>query len=192
MQIRYGTIPLVRFLLIDTDQDAFASDPELADVTDEEKVPLIINNPEQILQEAREGIGEWEKMKDWLPEKLPVSVLRRAIGAGGIRPVGRFALFASFEMVRSKLFSALNSILAIQQELKARLGAEAENIQVEINEPRIYIVGSLCGGTGSALFLDIPVLVRDLLRQIAPDAQPSVIGLFFLPSVFANETFSAH
>jgi hypothetical protein len=187
MRQRYGIIPLIRFLFVDCDQGAFTSQPELADVQDAEKVAMFIRNPEQIWQEVWQGIGERAKWQDWLPEQLDVGILRHAIGAGGIRPVGRFALFASLREVWERLTSALRDILAIEQQLRMTLGDQAERVIVHHNEPRIYIVGSLCGGTGSSIFLDIAVLVRHCLRQIAPDAQPSIVGVFFLPSAFASE-----
>jgi hypothetical protein len=188
MQQRYGKdIPLIRFLFVDCDQGAFTSQPELADVQDAEKVALFIRKPEQIWQEVWQGIGERAKWQDWLPEQLDVGILRHAIGAGGIRPVGRFALFASLQEVWGRLDSALRDILAIDQQLRTTLGDQAERVTVHYSEPRIYIVGSLCGGTGSSIFLDIAVLVRHCLRQIAPDAQPSIVGVFFLPSAFASE-----
>jgi hypothetical protein len=189
MQIRYGANQIVKFLVMDTDQNAFASEPELADVTDEEKVLLSINNPEQIFQHAKQGIGELGKLQDWIPESLSVSILRNATGARGTRPVGRFALFASLEKVREKLRSTLDAILQIRPEIEVKLGAQAQNIQVETNRSHIYIVGSLCGGTGSSLFLDIAVLVRHLFKLIAPDTTPRIIGYFYLPSVFINEAF---
>jgi hypothetical protein len=190
MRQRYGIIPLIRFLFVDCDQGAFTSQPELADVQDAEKVALVIRNPEQIWQEVWQGkIEERAKWRDWLPEKLNVGTLRGARGAGGIRPVGRFALFASLQEVWERLDSALRDILAIEQQLRTTLRDQAEKVQVTVHysEPRIYIVGSLCGGTGSSLFLDIAVLVRHRLHQIAPDAQPFIVGVFFLPSVFAND-----
>jgi predicted house-cleaning noncanonical NTP pyrophosphatase (MazG superfamily) len=190
MQQRYyeEEIPLIRFRFVDCDQGAFTSQPELADVRDDEKVALVIRNPWKILQEVRQGIGEeMAKWQDWLPEQLDVSILNYAIGAGGIRPVGRFALFASLQEVWGRLKSALRDILAIEQQLRTTLGDQAGRVVVHYSEPRIYIVGSLCGGTGSSLFLDIAVLVRHCLHQIAPDAQPYIVGVFFLPSVFANE-----
>jgi hypothetical protein len=187
MRQRYGIIPLIRFLFLDCDQGAFTSEPELADVQDDEKVAMFIRNPWKILQEVRQGIGERAKWRDWLPEQLDVGILRHAIGAGGIRPVGRFALFASLQEVWGRLNSALRDILAIEQQLRMTLSDQAERVTVHYSEPRIYIIGSLCGGTGSSIFLDIAVLVRHCLRQNAPDAQPSIVGVFFLPSVFANE-----
>jgi hypothetical protein len=187
MRQRYGIIPLIRFLFVDCDQGAFTSEPELADVQDAEKVALFIRNPWKILQEVRQGIGERAKWQDWLPEQLNVSALQDARGAGGIRPVGRFALFASLQEVWGRLDSALGDILAIEQQLRTTLRDQAERVTVDYSKPRIYIIGSLCGGTGSSIFLDIAVLVRHCLRQNAPDAQPSIVGVFFLPSVFANE-----
>ena len=79
-QIRYGQNQLVRFLFIDCDQSAFASDPALADVTDAEKVLLHIPNPEQIYRDAVNGVGEYAKMREWLPDGLNVTLLRNAKG----------------------------------------------------------------------------------------------------------------
>ncbi|MFA0777967.1 MAG: hypothetical protein PVTTEEND_001681, partial [Candidatus Fervidibacter sp.] len=187
MRQRYGIVPLIRFLFVDCDQGAFTSQPDLADVQDAEKIAMFIRNPEQVWQEVWQGIGEREKWRDWIPEELDVGILRHAIGAGGIRPVGRFALFASLQEVWGRLTEALRDILAIEPQLRTTLGEQGERVTVHRAEPRIYIVGSLCGGTGSSLFLDIAVLVRHCLRQIAPDTRPSIIGVFFLPSVFGKE-----
>ncbi|MFN3422349.1 MAG: tubulin-like doman-containing protein, partial [Armatimonadota bacterium] len=153
---------------------------------DNERVELSMPNPEQILKDAREGIGEWKAMQEWLPENLSVSILRNAIGAGGIRPVGRFAFFCHLQDFQQKFTFALTDCLAIERELQTRLGAQAGRVTVNTNRLRVYIVGSLCGGTGSSLFLDIPVLARHFIRQQAPNAIPSIIGVFYLPSVFQN------
>jgi len=79
MKIRYP-YQLVRFLFIDCDQNAFASKPTLADVTDDEKVLLDISNPEQTYREAVKGDGEYAKMREWLPDELNVTLLRNARG----------------------------------------------------------------------------------------------------------------
>ncbi|MFN4180359.1 MAG: tubulin-like doman-containing protein, partial [Armatimonadota bacterium] len=186
MELRYGIPPLVQFLYLDCDQGAFAPKPELADVGDDEKINLSIRNPDQILEDARRGVGEWQAMQEWLPESLSVSILRSAIGAGGIRPIGRFAFFCHLEEFRQKFNFALTNCLAIERELETLLGAQAERVTVDTNSLRVYIVGSLCGGTGSSIFLDIAVLARHFIRQQAPNAIPSIIGVFYLPSVFQN------
>ncbi len=187
MEIRYGLPPLVRFLYLDCDQDAFASKPELSDVQDAEKIDLRISNPEQIFENAREGKGEFAAMGDWLPDELSVGILRSAIGAGGIRPIGRFAFFCHLRDFEDKFRSALDSVLAIEQQLRTQLGELAGRVEVDPNQLRLYIVGSLCGGTGSSLFLDVAILARHIISQRAPNATPSITGIFYLPSVFENE-----
>lgn len=185
MELRYGLPPLIQFLYLDCDQNAFASKPELAEVMEEE-VSLSIQNPEQILEDARRGVGTYEPMRDWLPDGLRVSILRNAIGAGGIRPVGRFAFFSQLPSFQQKFQGALRNAQAIEQQLETLLGERAGSIKIDPNQLRLYVVGSLCGGTGSSLFLDVAILVRHFIRQQAPNATPSVIGIFYLPSVFQN------
>ncbi|MGQ9657554.1 MAG: tubulin-like doman-containing protein [Fimbriimonadales bacterium] len=187
MRIRYGDVPLIRFLLIDADQGAFAPTPELAEVPDIERAMLGLQNPEQIYRDAQNGVGDLEKLQDWLPDNLPIHILRSANGVGGIRPVGRFAFFAALDSVLDKLRTALNTCLGIEQELQMRLREQARNLHVDTNQIRVYIVGSLCGGTGSSLFLDTAVLTRELLHQLAPNAGISIVGVFYLPAVFENE-----
>ncbi len=189
MEIRYGLPPLVHFLYLDCDQDAFTSKPELSDVQDAEKIDLRLQNPEQILEDARKGIGEFAVMRDWLPDSLSVGILRNAIGAGGIRPIGRFAFFCHLSDFEDKFRSALDSALAIEQQLETQLGQLVGRISVDANQLRIYIVGSLCGGTGSSLFLDVAILARHIIGQRAPNATPSITGIFYLPSVFQNEQY---
>jgi len=190
MEQRYGLPPLVRFLYIDCDQRAFATEPSLADVKEEEKVTLHLSNPEQILRDAIQGIGRYGLMRDWLPDELryDVRILRNAEGAGGIRPVGRFAFFANLDNFVQRFQFALNGALAIEQELATLLGDLGGQVEVNTNQMRLYIVGSLCGGTGSSLFLDVAVLARHFIRQQAPNASPSITGIFYLPSVFQNES----
>ncbi|MCS7264576.1 MAG: tubulin-like doman-containing protein [Armatimonadetes bacterium] len=187
MELRYGLLPLVQFLYIDCDQKAFAPEPELANVQDSERVSLLLQNPEQILDYARKGIGEFEAMRDWLPDSLSVSILRNAIGAGGIRPVGRFAFFANLSEFEQRFRATLTSALAIEQQLATQSREFAGKVTVDTNQLRLYIVGSLCGGTGSSLFLDVAVLARHIIRGQAPNASPSIIGIFYLSSVFQNE-----
>ncbi len=187
MRLRYGKVPLVTFLCIDCDQGSFGSNPQLDDLTDAERAVLTITNPEQILDYVRQGIGELAKMQDWLPDELSVAILRQTIGAGGIRPVGRFALFASLESIRQSLRSALNNVMTIETQLRAVFQEQANNINLDPTQPRIYIVGSICGGTGSSISLDTAILVREELKTLAPNATPGIVGLFYLPSVFDNE-----
>jgi hypothetical protein len=103
MRIRYGEVPLIRFLLIDTDQAAFAPAPKLADAPDAERAMLTLQNPEAVYDSVKKGIGELAKLREWIPDALPVHILRNANGVGGIRPVGRFAFYVSLDTILGKL-----------------------------------------------------------------------------------------
>ena len=67
---------------------------------------------------------------------------------GGMRPLGRMALVDHGEKVLQTLTSAV-------EDLKSQCEDEAE--------PKVYIVGSIAGGTGSGIFIDVVYLLRHLL-----------------------------
>src|SRR5262249_9540364 len=50
------------------------------------------------------------------------------------------------------------------------------------NRPRVYVVASLAGGTGSGMFLDLAYVLRAQLRQLGY-ADPEVIALLLMPTV---------
>src|SRR5262249_41877805 len=51
--------------------------------------------------------------------------------------------------------------------------------------PRVYIIASLGGGTGSGMFLDLAYVTRAVLKEQGCPA-PDVVGLFLLPPVDRN------
>ena len=76
----------------------------------------------------------------------------RNLNTGGMRPLGRLALVDHGRQVLETLKTAV-------QELKASL---AEGVL-----PRVYVVGSLTGGTGSGMYIDVVYLLRHLLDESA-------------------------
>ncbi len=67
----------------------------------------------------------------------------------GMRPLGRLALVDHGTLVQQKLADSI-------RELVAQSGGVA---------PRVYVVGSLAGGTGSGMYVDVVHLLRHLLDQ---------------------------
>ena len=65
----------------------------------------------------------------------------------GMRPLGRLALIDHAEEVKRGISEAID-----------RLASSAAN-----QHPKVYIVGSLAGGSGSGMFVDVAHLVRNLL-----------------------------
>ena len=77
---------------------------------------------------------------DWIPE--PTTALGAA-GAGGKSSYGRLSLWANFDSVKTKLLE-LNQIAG---------GFDA-----------VYITGSLTGGTGSGILIDLAYLIRQFIN----------------------------
>ena len=69
---------------------------------------------------------------------------------GGMRPLGRMAIVDHGELV-------LRTLRAAVEELKNAAGEDVET--------KVYVVGSLAGGTGSGIFIDVIYLLRHLLDE---------------------------
>ncbi|PCJ82002.1 MAG: hypothetical protein COA49_03305 [Bacteroidetes bacterium] len=78
---------------------------------------------------------------DWIPN---ATLALGTSGAGGKSSYGRLSLWANFSAVKNKIL-ALN--------------------QVSGGFDSVYIVGSLTGGTGSGIFIDLAYLIRQLIAN---------------------------
>ncbi|TWU51887.1 protein kinase domain-containing protein [Rubripirellula reticaptiva] len=67
----------------------------------------------------------------------------------GMRPLGRLALVDHGKMVKDRLIQSI-------EEMVAECGSVP---------PKIYVVGSLAGGTGSGMYIDIVHLLRSMLDE---------------------------
>lgn len=76
---------------------------------------------------------------------------------GGMRPLGRLALVDHGDQV-------LRTLRAAVEELK--------HGQVDGGDVKIYVVGSLTGGTGSGMYIDVVYLLRHLLDESAMENEP--------------------
>ncbi len=96
-------------------------------------------------------------------------------GAGQFRQFGRLALF------RDVIAPAQSSIAAI---VDRRLNAIARKTNANSPSILVMVVGSLTGGTGAGLFLDIP----HLIRRVAMASRVNIVlrAFMFLPDAFAS------
>ncbi len=124
-----------------------------------------------------DGTDEYPHISSWLLAHEYLSELPRAVynlhhGAGQFRQFGRLALFRSVITPHSPVVSILdNKLTAI-----ARMTQGKPAISVSI-------VGSLAGGTGAGLFLDIPHLIRQV-ADARGDIEVTLRGFFYLPQAF--------
>ncbi|MBK8233381.1 MAG: hypothetical protein IPK72_23110 [Candidatus Eisenbacteria bacterium] len=101
-------------------------------------------------------------------------------GANARRPVGRICFFQQFTKVHDALRADFVSALSVDlQERLQRAGLGGVR-----RTPRVFVVGSVAGGTCSGMFLDVALLARHLLQQAGYERDAiRISGLFALPSV---------
>ncbi|RMH74629.1 MAG: hypothetical protein D6681_22905 [Calditrichaeota bacterium] len=187
---REGSLPPnVRLLSIDTTRQLEAETRQVATVGEEERARIgdvILEDHEFIhlggdaysfAEKIQQGdrdyahVAQWFHGKHWR-EALTPNAFILDTGAGRIRQLGRLAVFK--EMIEEggrHLETALETFLL--------------EVQKEVTEQRkleIIVVGSLAGGTGSGIFLDIALLLRLLAKKHV--SHHVLKGVFALPWAF--------
>lgn len=184
---RYKMNNLISFLFMDTDEGVYTENGELANVEEFERASVAVRNPEQLVEEFRKNPKLHPYFHEFLDDSIDVVILKNAIGAAGIRPVGRFAFHASFDTIYPNYVDpAIKHIMGVHTLAKAMMLTAAQEVKVTHSHPRIYVISSLCGGTGSGIFLDTAIVVRHLMEQNNLDGE--IVGIFYLPSVFSHES----
>ena len=194
---RYGDfkqLPIISFVHIDTDK-ATSNITGLRTgntyhgvdlrFSDAEKVAAIMTRSEvdnmtrELSRRASNydgSPGVYKNIESWFPPQLLKNLKAIDEGAQAIRPVGRLAFFHNYRKIKAAIESA---------EQRTR-GHEAfmirSNWSVE-NKLNVFVVGSLCGGTGSGIFLDIAYC----LRQMYGNDGAQIVGyLIMSPELYGN------
>ncbi|MDP4089093.1 MAG: tubulin-like doman-containing protein [Bacillota bacterium] len=167
----------VRYILIDTDVKSFLDDS--------------VENNEKCQLRFGDGIKntlDWAYRNanfDWLPKNPPITpdfFTSTDQGAGLVRPVGRLYLCKNAKLVYDTILSAKNDLVDLHK-LLLDIGSEyLENI----DRHKVYIVGSLAGGTGCGIFLDIGVMVSRIFNR----DNTNVIGMFTMESCYDDKLSS--
>ncbi|MCB0136722.1 MAG: hypothetical protein KDD75_16575, partial [Caldilineaceae bacterium] len=118
-------------------------------------------------------LRSWFQAKYYL-DNLPDSQFHLDEGAGQFRQLGRMAIFNDVKATTTSLiYGQLNdTIQQLQRE------TNTDNLQV-------FIVGSLAGGTGAGMFVDVAHLVRQIANQ-ASRMQVTLRGFLVLPDAFTG------
>jgi hypothetical protein len=173
----YGSVPpIIRFLSIDTTENAEGAGQVQAsndgELDHNELYVLQVGNPAGLVNGTNPHIDEW-----WPPE-IPTSAI--IAGAGQVRARGRLALFARAQDVYGRIRRAVDDVRNIRNQKQMY----ADQFQVSARAGvEVHIVGSLAGGTGSGLFLDIAFMARDVIGN---DEQSNFTGVLLLPSLFTR------
>lgn len=108
-------------------------------------------------------------IRPWWPEGYAPGFI--STGAKAVRCVGRLALFHYIDEIVPRIEDAIRRAI----DVDAAMGVEAQSA-------KIYIIASLCGGTGSGMFIDMAYITRDLFMQRVPAAY--VTGALVMPDAF--------
>ena len=115
----------------------------------------------------------------WNYPSIPLGYIHN--GAKQLRPIGRLSFFRNYVTFKQHLTTKLSNLDRIRDmEI-----AQNRGFPVVGNYQLIYVVSSLCGGTGAGMFLDVVHRIRAEVRNNA-----RIVGIFFLPDVIEAEISS--
>ncbi|HLW64808.1 MAG TPA: tubulin-like doman-containing protein [Gemmataceae bacterium] len=180
--LRCDTLPNVRFFYIDTDTETMqqiASNSRA--LNSRETYQAKLNRP-SYYQKPR---GDQLSVDNWLNPQLLYRIPRN-LTTTGVRAFGRLALWDHYRPIAKRLREELEACLA------PTALAEAESntgLGLRSNQPRVYIITALGGGTGSGMFLDLAYILRNQLKMLGYP-EPAVHALLMLPHVDRNATKS--
>ena len=193
---RYGSLtnfPIVSFLHIDTDvrgsnvtglrtgsiyrgQDiSFQQDEQVFLTISQEEIDLFIRSSKNRKTQA---IGPFDHILQWFDPLLLQNGRGIEQGAGGIRAIGRLAFFWNYE----KVHTSVERAKAKTQGHDATL-LQQKDLKVNSNN-NIFITGSLCGGTGSGIFLDVAYSLKKIYEG------NTIIGYFTISPELCREGMS--
>ncbi len=175
-------MPQLRLLLIDTDPEVVRAAGRgrpgaVLPASDVVLTPL--HRPSYYLKH-RDGRPP---LSAWLNQRMLYRIPRSQVTTG-VRALGRLAFCDNYRMLAARLRRELEAALEPAALTDA---AKQTGLGLRTNRPRVYVVTSLAGGTGSGMFLDLAYTMRALLRQFGYE-QPDVVGLLLLPPVDGNRT----
>jgi len=152
-----GAVPAVQFLLFETDAEALKAVTE-----GDTQTPL--GNDATVLLPLRQPAdyrGESGNHLQWLSRRWIYNIPRSA-QTQSFRPLGRLAFVDHLDRVLEHLDRTIQA--AVEQE---GLATSAQNTALPFREapPRIFLVSSISGGTGSGMVIDAAYAVRKTLRN---------------------------
>lgn len=195
LEIGKGVMPPgVKLLAFDTttygeaDQGIQKSDPSKSE---EEEIKLgavqlkpqteFISIGDNVLNLCHQIAAGQHNYLQWFPAssflaKLPQASFDTRLGSGQLRQFGRISVFNDVQSAANS--TILNNLRAAIKDLHARV-SDDEKLE-------IMIVGSLAGGTGAGMLIDIPLLVRAQAKALVAENY-TVRGFFVLPNAFGGK-----
>jgi hypothetical protein len=117
-------------------------------------------------------------IESWFPKELERNIGALEAGAGQIRACGRFAFFYNYQRIKARFNEACSRVKGHENFM-----LDQYDIRVNSNSLNVFIVGSLSGGTGSGMILDLGYCLRDWLKG---QGSPLITAIVPMPNAFAT------
>jgi serine/threonine protein kinase len=168
-------LPNVGLLYLDTDPDgpSAATRPTQGAALAGSEILMARLNRFIHYQKPREGRP---RIDIWFNTNM-LHRIPRNLTTDGLRALGRLAFIDNYRLIAGRLREVLEACL--EPESLAAAGKKT-GLQVRSNRPRVYVVASLSGGTGSGMCIDLAYTIHGILKQ-SGYAQPNVVGLLLAP-----------
>ncbi len=179
----------IDLLCIDTDIfDASQTDEEKSvktKLTEGEYHQINIQNAGQITGNL--DSDTYNYLYEWFPQKLKHHIGQISQGAHQFRFTGRFGVFVDIQKIYQQIKAKMSKIMARSNVNQDDIIVPLTNKQGQILTPEFYIIGSLCGGSGAGMFLDIAYLMKMAYYQLSGGkGQPTIIGIQLTPEAFTQ------
>ena len=144
----------IQMLLLDTDISA------LADATRGESSTTLHDSQTLAmpLRPSKDYRSQSQQLLQWMSRRWLYNI-PRSLRTEGLRPLGRLAFVDHSAAVLNSLRKTIASSMAHYQESDATTTGT-------LSGPRVFIVGSLAGGTASGMLPDLAYAVRTVLAQL--------------------------
>ncbi|MFV2066614.1 MAG: tubulin-like doman-containing protein [Pirellulales bacterium] len=158
---RFGgvdAVPVLQMLLIDTDSNdlVLATRGEREErFHDMETVAAPLRRPQEYRRDA-------PQLLSWLSRRWLYNI-PRSLQTHGLRPLGRLALVDHAPKLFDRMRRAIRRAI---DEASVTQSSENTGHHVRDSAPRVVIVASISGGTGSGMVLDMAYAARQALREM--------------------------
>jgi len=153
-----SAVPALQLLLVDTDAHALAQAAHGEDGMGLDPQSSLA----MPLRQRQDYRADSDEFLRWLSRRWLYNI-PRSLQTEGLRPLGRLALVDHTE----ELFDRLRTAVAAMTDREAlAASAEKTGLRIRNEAPRVFIVASISGGTGSGTVLDVAYAVRLVLAGL--------------------------
>lgn len=189
-------LPIFYYLSISTDKQDTQAQVYGIKEEDYEKIHVektFIHNMDDVISRLDPKqttlYSQYKGMEEWFDRNILKKSLNAVnVGAGGVRQIGRLALWMNLEKVFKRIQQFKNVIKdknareTIREGILKQYNLRKKNdVLVDVDfsgEVDVYIISSLVGGSGSGMFMDVALLTKAELENQIGKNKVHIYGFF--------------